>query len=91
MEKYLLAIFAGIFGGLLAQRCNVPGGAVVGSMLFSGIVTLLLPNGIALPPKLGTAIQIMLRITLGLTFDRSFLALGAPGHYHWLSSALSSC
>jgi membrane AbrB-like protein len=77
MEKYLLVIFAGISGGLLAQRCNVPGGAVVGSMLFSGIVTLLLPNGIALPPKLGTAIQIMLGITLGLTFDRSFLALGA--------------
>lgn len=26
MEKYLLVIVAGINGGLVAQRCNVPGG-----------------------------------------------------------------
>jgi membrane AbrB-like protein len=77
MEKYLLVIVAGIIGGLVAQRCNVPGGAVVGAMLVSGIVTLLLPNGIAMPSEVGTAIQLLLGISLGITFDRSFLALGA--------------
>lgn len=77
MERYLLVIVAGIFGGVLAQRCNVPGGAVVGAMLFSGITTLLVPGGVSLPPPVGTGIQIMLGIFLGMTFDRSFLALGA--------------
>ena len=77
MEKYLLVIVAGIGGGLLAQRCNIPGGAVVGAMLFSGIMSLLLPHGITLPPKVATGIQILLGISLGITFDRSFLALGA--------------
>ena len=72
MEKYLLVIVAGIIGGLVAQRCNVPGGAVVGAMLFSGIMALLLPDGIAMPPKVGTAIQLLLGISLGMTFDRSF-------------------
>lgn len=77
MEKYLLVIVAGVIGGLVAQRCNVPGGAVVGAMLLSGIMALLLPDGIAMPPKVGTAIQLLLGISLGMTFDRSFLALGA--------------
>lgn len=77
MERYLLVIVAGIGGGILAQRCNVPGGAVVGAMLFAGLTTLLLPGGIHLPPPVGTGIQILLGIFLGMTFDRSFLALGA--------------
>lgn len=77
MERYLLVIVAGICGGMLAQRCNVPGGAVVGAMLFSGITTLLVPDGISIPPSVGTGFQIMLGIFLGMTFDRSFLALGA--------------
>lgn len=72
----MLVIVAGIAGGLLAQRCHVPGGAVVGSMLFSGIVALLLPDGIHLPGKVATGIQILLGISLGMTFDRSFLSLG---------------
>lgn len=76
MEKYLLLIGAGIVGGLLAQRCHIPGGAVVGSMLFSGIMALLLPKGISLPGNIATGIQIILGISLGMTFDRSFLSLG---------------
>lgn len=76
MEKYLLVIIAGTGGGLLAQHCNIPGGAVVGAMLFSGIMALLLPKGITLPANVGTGIQILLGISLGITFDRSFLSLG---------------
>ena len=63
MERYLLVIMAGIGGGLLAQRCNIPGGAVVGAMLFSGVMVLLLPKGIALPSSVNTGIQIILGIT----------------------------
>ncbi|WP_228723257.1 AbrB family transcriptional regulator [Desulfosediminicola flagellatus] len=77
VERYVLVVAAGVCGGLSAQHFNVPGGAVVGAMIFSGIMSLILPNGITLPPQLGTAIQIMLGISLGLTFDRSFLSLGA--------------
>lgn len=77
MERYLLVIVAGICGGIIAQRCNVPGGAVVGAMLFAGITTLLVPGGLTLPQPVGTAMQIMLGIFLGMTFDRSFLALSA--------------
>jgi membrane AbrB-like protein len=77
LEKYFLLILAGTGGGLIAERCNVPGGAVVGAMLCSGVMALLLPNGISLPPKVATGVQILLGISLGLTFDRSFLAIGA--------------
>ena len=76
MERYLLVIVAGTVGGLLAQRCNIPGGAVVGAMLFSGIMVLFLPGGLAMPSSLNTGIQIILGITLGFTVDRSILTLG---------------
>ena len=76
MERYLLVIVLGTIGGFLAQRFHVPGGAVVGSMLFSGITVLFLPRGIVLPSSVSTGIQIMLGITLGVTMDRSLLTLG---------------
>lgn len=76
MERYFLVVVAGTVGGLLAQRCNIPGGAVVGAMLFSGITVLFLPKGIVLPSSVGTGIQIILGITLGVTVDRSLLTLG---------------
>ena len=76
MERYLLVIVMGTVGGLIAQRFNVPGGAVVGSMLLSGITVLFLPKGIVLPSSVSTGIQIMLGITLGVTVDRTLLSLG---------------
>lgn len=76
MERYFYVIAAGIVGGLIAVRGNIPGGAVVGAMLLSGLVAMLLPDPIKLPSQLSTGIQILLGITLGLSFDRSFLALG---------------
>lgn len=76
MERYLLVIVVGTVGGLLAQRCNVPGGAVVGAMLSTGITVLFLPKGIVLPPSVRTGIQIILGITLGVSVDRSLLTLG---------------
>lgn len=76
MEKYLLVIVVGACCGMGAAHYNFPGGAVVGAMLGSGIVAILLPNPISLPANAATMIQIILGITLGLTFDRSFLTLG---------------
>lgn len=77
MERYLLVIITGIAGAFLAQRFSVPGGAVVGSMLGAGIMALILPEGVTLSPKVATTLQIVLGISLGMTFDRSFLAIGA--------------
>ncbi|MGM0653781.1 MAG: AbrB family transcriptional regulator [Thermodesulfobacteriota bacterium] len=76
MERYLLVIVVGTIGGLLAQRFNLPGGAVVGSMVFTGITVLFLPKGIALPSSVRTGIQIILGITLGISVDRSLFTLG---------------
>lgn len=77
MERYLLVIIVGIVGAILAQRLHIPGGAVVGSMLGAGAMALLVPGGVELSPKVATALQIILGISLGLTFDKTFLALGA--------------
>jgi uncharacterized protein len=75
MEKYCLLITVGVIGGLIAQRCHIPGGAVVGSMLGAGLIAILLPHGVTLPSPVKTTIQLVLGISLGMTFDRSFLAL----------------
>ncbi len=77
MDQYLLVIIAGICGGLGALYCNIPGGAVVGAMLASGLVVMFLPTALTLPAPAATTIQILLGISLGLTFNRSFLTLGA--------------
>lgn len=76
MERYFLVISVGIIGGLLAQRYNVPGGAVVGAMLCTGLTVLFLPKGVVLVPSVRTGIQIILGITLGVSMDRSLLTLG---------------
>lgn len=76
MERYFIVIAAGICGAFLAQRLHMPGGAVVGSMIFSGIAALMIPEGVSLSPRMGTTVQIILGISLGMTFNRSFLELG---------------
>ncbi len=75
MERYFLVIGAGICGGIIAHKIHIPGGAVVGAMLLSGFVALLLPSGVKLPADIGVAVQIILGISLGLTFERAFLSL----------------
>jgi membrane AbrB-like protein len=77
MERYLLVVCAGIVGGLAAQRLNVPGGAVVGAMVLSAAAALLIPQGLSVPSHWSTAIQIVLGISLGMTFNRSLLPLVA--------------
>jgi uncharacterized protein len=75
IEKYLILIATGGFGGWLAERSGLPGGAIVGSMLASGLAAICFSTAIELPPAAGMAIQIILGISLGMSFDRSFLEI----------------
>ena len=88
MERYVLIIIAGILGGLISEKLRVPGGAVVGSMLCSGMTSLLF-TGIVLPPRVGLAIQIVLGISLGMTFNSSFFAIAAKAFPLAVLSTLS--
>jgi membrane AbrB-like protein len=73
MGRVSVIVAVGIIFGILAKRYNLPGGAVVGSMLGSGLAAMILPGSFIVPDKLSTAIQVMLGVSLGMTFDRSFL------------------
>lgn len=77
MERYLSIIIVGIVGAILAERLHIPGGAVVGSMLGAGLMALVVPGEVGLSPRGATALQIVLGISLGLTFDKSFISVGA--------------
>lgn len=75
MERVCVILVAGVIGGLLAKKIGLPGGPVVGAMFGSGLLAVLLPGRFIIPAQVSTAVQIMLGITLGMTFDRSSLAL----------------
>jgi len=71
-----MILVAGVFGGLLAKKVGFPGGPVVGSMLGAGITAVLIPGSFVIPENISTAVQIMLGLTLGMSFDRCILQLG---------------
>ena len=75
MDRFVILILAGICGGWMFERLHVPGGAIVGSMLATGLTALTFRYAVQLPAPAGMVIQIMLGISLGLTFDRSFLPI----------------
>lgn len=75
MEKYFVLILFGTIGGLMAQRFNVPGGAIVGSMVVSACVALCYTESLSIPENARLAIQIVLGISLGMGFDRSLLSI----------------
>jgi len=77
MDRVVVILVTGVLGGLLAKQLNFPGGPVVGSMLGAGLAGVCLPGSCVIPDGISTAIQIMLGVSLGMGFDRSFLALGA--------------
>jgi len=59
----------------VAKKVGLPGGPVVGAMLGAGLTAVVLPGRFVLPDSMATTIQIMLGVSLGMTFDRSFLSL----------------
>jgi membrane AbrB-like protein len=75
MVRVALIIIAGIISGILAKKYNLPGGAVVGAMLGSGVVAVILPGSFSIPEGGSTAIQVILGVSLGMTFDRSYLPM----------------
>jgi membrane AbrB-like protein len=75
MDRVLIIVIAGVIGGVLAKKIGLPGGPVVGAMFGSGLLAVVLPGRFILPDQAATAVQIMLGVTLGMTFDRSSLAL----------------
>lgn len=76
MERVSLILIDGVIGGLLAKKIGLPGGPVVGSMLASGVTAVCIPGSCQIPDGVSTAVQIMLGVSLGMSFDRSFLELG---------------
>ncbi len=75
MEKYFVLIVYGVLGGLFAERSGLPGGALVGAMIASGLSALSFSGELALPPSVGVGIQILLGISVGMTFDKSIITI----------------
>lgn len=75
MVRVVLIIITGVISGVLAKKYNFPGGAVVGAMVGSGTIAVLLPGTFHVPDGWATAIQIMLGVSLGITFDRGILPM----------------
>ncbi|WP_022851510.1 AbrB family transcriptional regulator [Limisalsivibrio acetivorans] len=75
MERLVIIIVMGIIGGVLADKYHIPGGAVVGAMAGSGVCSILISPGIAMPSSVNTTIQILLGISLGITFQPSFVKM----------------
>lgn len=77
MDKLLLLIAAGCLGGYLFEKVGWPGGAIVGSMLATGLLAVTFESGVRLSHNSGMIIQIILGVSIGLTFDRSFFPIAA--------------
>jgi len=67
---------AGIVGGFLAVKLSVPGGAIVGAMIGSGIFTLMSASKIAIPAPINFTIQVALGIMIGTSMNRELLKVG---------------
>lgn len=75
--SFLIVILAGIAGALLAVKLSVPGGAIVGAMLGSGIVTILSASKIVIPGPINFTIQVALGIMIGTSMDRELLKVAS--------------
>lgn len=70
-----IIICVGILSGLLAKSVHFPGGAVVGSMVGASLTAIAIPGTFAVPGSVSVAIQIILGVSLGMSFDRTILPL----------------
>ncbi|MGK2906272.1 MAG: AbrB family transcriptional regulator [Desulfuromonadales bacterium] len=75
MDRVVVILVVGVVGGLLAKNFGMPGGPVVGSMFGAGLAAVIFPGHLIIPDQVSTSVQIMLGVTLGMTFDRSSLLL----------------
>ncbi|WP_105318213.1 AbrB family transcriptional regulator [Thermus tenuipuniceus] len=72
--ELLRATLSGLLLGLLFQRLGLPGGAVVGAMLGTGIHQILLPPA-PTPRGLDLLVQLGAGVLVGLSFRRELLSL----------------
>lgn len=71
--ELLRAALSGLLLGLFFQRLGLPGGAVVGAMLGTGLHQLLLPPA-PTPRGLDLLVQLLAGVLVGLSFRRELLS-----------------
>lgn len=69
----LRASLSGVFLGLLFHRLGLPGGAVVGAMLGTGLAQVLTPPA-PIPKGLDLLVQLLAGVLVGLSFRRELLS-----------------
>ena len=74
----LWALAAATVCGLLAQRLNLPGGLILGSMIGASAVTMLTGVTIAIPGPVRDGAFIVLGASVGVTLTRQALVQLAP-------------
>ena len=76
-EKQLSSAFTlgiGIVGGVLFKILHVPGGAIIGAMLFGGLFRVTVPGSAAVPRGIVNAALVLLGASAGLSFTAAMLA-----------------
>lgn len=73
MSGLLGAVVCGVLAGLFWARGGLPGGAVVGAILGSGLYNLVAPNRAWVPGGLDLVVQITVGVLVGCTFNRDTL------------------
>ncbi|WP_273267099.1 AbrB family transcriptional regulator [Flexistipes sinusarabici] len=73
----LVVVMGGIAGAFLAVKLSVPGGAIVGAMLGSGIFSILSTTKIVIPEPVNFTIQVALGIMIGTSMDKDLLKVAS--------------
>jgi uncharacterized protein len=76
--QLLAALAAAAVGGLIAQRYQVPGGLILGSMIGAAAVTLLTGGAISIPRPLQASAFIVIGASIGILITRESLVLLRP-------------
>lgn len=76
MNMLVWASVWGTIGGLAAWRLGMPGGAVVGALLGSGLYNLLVPSRVVVPLPFELTAQIAAGVLIGFSFNRGLLQNG---------------
>ena len=70
----VLTLGIGLAGGALFKLIHIPGGAIVGSMLFVGIFRILATNSTAIPRGMVNVALVFIGASAGLSFTAAILA-----------------
>lgn len=76
MNMLIWASIWGTIGGLAAWRMGLPGGAVVGALLGSGMYNVFAPSRAVVPIPFELSAQIAAGVLIGFSFNRGLLQNG---------------